>query len=112
MAKTGGILGLIAGIFGVLGAIVTLVVGGGGSMFQAEGAGEIVALGWAGLICSGIVIVLGAVGLGSSSRWPGILMIISSLAGAIYGGTVVAIAMVLSLIGGLLSALGSRRKAT
>ena len=36
MKKAGGIIALIARIFGVLAAIFTLVVGGAGAAFEAE----------------------------------------------------------------------------
>ena len=72
MGKAGGILGIIAGIFVVFAAIFTLFMGGAGSALQAEGADTVLMLGWGGLVFSFIVIVLGAIGLGSSSKWPGI----------------------------------------
>ena len=51
MKKAGGIIALIAGIFGVLAAIFTLLVGGAGAAFEAEGADTIIGLGWGGF-CS------------------------------------------------------------
>lgn len=110
VAKAGGILALIAGIFGVLAAVFTLFMGGAGSAFQAEGADTVLALGWGGLAFSFIVIILGAVGLGAMSRLPGILLIVSSLAGAALGGTFVALFMVLSLIGGIFMTVGRRQR--
>ncbi len=112
MNKAGGILGIIAGIFSVFAALFTLFMGGAASALQAEGAHTVLTLGWGGLIFSFVVIILGAIGLGSSSRWPGILQIISSLAGAVLGGTFVAIFMVLALIGGILLVSGRRKPST
>lgn len=108
MQKAGGIIALIAGIFGVIAAIVTLSIGGIGSAFEAEDAGTVVGLGWGGLGFSFATIVLGAVALGSRSRLPGLLLIFSALAGVVLGGTLVAVFMVLALIGGILAMVGTK----
>ena len=103
MEKAGGIIALIAGIFGVGAAIFTLVFGGLASSFEAEGADTVVGLGWGGLLFSFLTIVLGAVGIGGVKRKiVGSLIVLCSIAGAILGGTFVAICMALSLIGGIL----------
>lgn len=36
MRKAGGIIGLVAGIFGTIAALITLVVGGTGAAFHAN----------------------------------------------------------------------------
>lgn len=41
---------------------------------------------------------------------PGILLIICAIAGAILGGTFVAIFMVLALIGGILTVIGNKKE--
>lgn len=113
MRKAGGIIALIAGIFAVLAAFFTLFIGGVASAVEAENAQVAIGLGWGGVVFSFITIVLGAVAIGSASRWPGILLILCAIAGAILGGTLVAIFMCLALIGGLVAALGrSPRKET
>lgn len=111
MKKAGGIIALVAGIFGVLAAIVTLSVGGIGSAFDASDSGTVVFLGWGGLIFSFVTIVLGAVAIGSKSKIPGILLILSSIAGAIFGGTMVAICMLLAITGGILAIIGKPQEA-
>ena len=102
MKKSGGIVALIAGIFGVIAAVVTLFTGGIASAFEAEGAEVVVLLGWGGVAFSFLVIILGAVAIGAKGKIPGILLIICSIAGAALGGTIVAVFMALSLIGGIL----------
>lgn len=52
MGKTGGILGLIGGIFAAFAAVFTLAVGGVGAAFEAKQAGAIVDFGWYGLASS------------------------------------------------------------
>lgn len=110
MRKAGGIIALIAGIFGVIAAIVTLVIGGVGSALNGEGASTVIGLGWGGVLFSFLTIILGAIALGVHSRVPGILLIIVTIAGAILGGTIVAVFMVLALIGGILVTIGGGKK--
>lgn len=111
MKKAGGIIGLVAGIFGVIAAVATLFFGGLGAAVETEGAQTVVGLGWGGLAFSFVTIVFGAVAMGARSMVPGILMIICAVAGAVLGGTIVAIAMVLALIGGILATIGARSQA-
>ncbi len=110
MKKAGGIIALIAGIFGVIAAIVTLFVGGIGSAFGGEGAETVIGLGWGGILFSFLVIIFGAISIGSKGKVPGILLIVSAIAGAILGGTFVAVFMVLALIAGILTVIGKRKE--
>ena len=103
MRKAGGIIALIAGVFAVLAAIVTLAIGGLGSAFAAHNAGTVVWLGWGGVLFSFLVIVLGAVCTGATSRVPAILLIVCAIFGAVLGGTLVALFMALALLGGLVA---------
>lgn len=110
MTKAGGMIALIAGIFGVIAAGVTLFIGGVGAGLEADGASTVVGLGWGGVIFSFATIVLGAIVMGSTSKVPGILLIVCSILGAVLGGTLVAVFMALALIGGLLAFLGKKPK--
>lgn len=109
MQKAGGIVALVAGVFAVLAAFVTLFIGGVGGAVDAEGADTIILLGWGGVFFSFACIVMGAVAMNSISRVPGILLIICALAGGILGGTLVAIFMALALVGGILAIMGRRK---
>lgn len=109
MQKSGGIIALIAGIFGVIAAIVTLMFGGVAAGFEAEGASTVVGLGFGGMFFSFLTIVLGAVAMGAKGKIPGILLIISAIAGAILGGTFVAVFMALALIGGIIATIGTKK---
>jgi hypothetical protein len=106
MRKAGGIIALIAGIFGIFAAGITLMVGGVGSAVKADNAHMVVGLGWGGVGFSFLVIVLGAVAMGSNSRLPGMLLILASIFGAVLGGTLVAIFMLLAFVGGILASIG------
>lgn len=108
MKKAGGIIALIAGVFAVIAALFTLFVGGAGKAFESKGADTVLMLGWGGVAFSFLTIVLGAVCMGATSRWPGVLLIICALAGAILGGTFVALFMSLALVGGIIALFGKR----
>ena len=110
MQKAGGIIGLIAGIFGVLAAGVTLFMGGLGGALKAEGASTVIGLGWGGVLFSFLCIIFGAVAMSSESKIPGALLTLSAIAGAILGGTLVAVFMVLAFIGGILATIGAKKK--
>ena len=108
MGKAGGIIGIIAGIFGFIAAIVTLLVGGLVSAFNANGAHDVVSFGWGGVVFSFLAIVFGAVAV-AKPKGAGIGLIIVSILGAVLGGTLVAICMALSLIGGILAIAGAKK---
>jgi hypothetical protein len=111
MRLAGAIIALIAGIFATFAAGFTLFVGGIGGAFRADRADLVVALGWGGVAFSFLTIIFGAIGIGNKSKIPGFLLILSSLAGAVLGGSLVAVFMALSLIGGILVAIDGGAKA-
>lgn len=106
MRKSGGIVALIAGLLAFIAAVFTLVVGGIGSNFNADAGDTIMGLGWGGILISFLIIVLGAVAMYAKTFIPGILIIIASIFGAIYGGALVAVLMLLALMGGVLACIG------
>jgi hypothetical protein len=108
MQKAGGIIALIAGIFGVIAAFVTLFIGGVGGAFKAAGASTVVGLGWGGVAFSFLCIVFGAVAIGAKSKAPGILLMCCAVAGAIFGGTFVAVFMTLAFVGGIIATVGAK----
>lgn len=110
MQKAGGIIALIAGVFGIGAAVITLFIGGVGGAFDAEGAGTVIGLGWGGILFSFTTIILGAIAITAKGRVPGVLLIVCAIAGAILGGTMVAIFMVLAFIGGILATLGAPKR--
>lgn len=62
------------------------------------------------MIFSFLSIVLAAIAFGVHSRIPGILIVASSIAGAILGGTLVAIIKALSIIGEVFIIIGGGKK--
>ena len=109
MKIAGGIIAIIAGLLGVVAALITLFMGGLGGALEADGAETVVALGWGGVFFSFLVIILGAVSLAAKTLIPAIGLIVSSLLGAILGGTLVAFCMILALVGGVLATVGTKR---
>lgn len=109
MQKAGGIIAIIAGVFGTIAAGITLLLGGVASALGGEGADTVVGLGWGGVAFSFATIVLGAIALGAKGRVPGILLIVSALFGVVLGGTLVAVFMVLALVGGILAVVGTKK---
>jgi hypothetical protein len=112
MKKAGGIIALIAGIFGIIAAIATMFIGGVGAAFGGEGAETVIGLGWGGILFSFLTIIFGAIAMNAKSKVPGISLIICAIAGSILGGTFVAIFMVLALIGGILTVIGKKKETT
>lgn len=109
MKKAGGIIALIGGIFGVFAALFTIFVGATAGAFNADGANSVDMLGWTGLGFSFAVIVLAAICMNAETKKPGVKLIIASILGILFGGTLVAIFMVLPLIGGVLALTDSNK---
>lgn len=107
MKNAGGVIGIIAGVFGTGAALVTLLFGGIGAAFNANGAQTVVGLGWGGVLFSFLTIVFGAV-VFARPKGAGIALVVTSILGAILGGTLVAVFMGLALIGGVLATIGSK----
>ena len=110
MKIAGGIIALIAGLFGVVMAFVTLGVGGLGAAFGGEGAETVIGLGWAGVFLTFAIIAFSVASMFAKSTIPAVAVIILSLITAIAGGTLVAIFMVLALIGGIMALVGVKKE--
>ena len=105
MRKAGAFLALLAGLYGVLAAITTLVVLGGiGSSASVYLRG--VPLGWAGLALSFAIIILGAVCVRTTSQRPVFLLLLCALLGAVISETLVSLCMVSAFCSGLLATRG------
>ena len=83
MQKAGGIIALIAGVLGVVAALLTLFVGSVGTALQHnnEYAKLLVWSGWGGLLFSFLTIILGAVCISARSRMPAAFLIFAALGG-------------------------------
>ena len=109
MRKAGGIVAVIAGVYGIIAAVLSMTFGSGDDI--------VTRVGWGGILCSFVTIGLGAIVFGDKSRWVGVLLIVTSILGMIWvggwllvgaargtmsGGEYVGISMVFSLLGGVL----------
>lgn len=110
MKKAAGIISIIGGIFGIFAAIFTLMIGGIGSAFKANGYGTVVGLGFGGILFSFLSIILGAIVMNSEKKLIPTLLIINSILGIILGGTFVAFFMSLVLIAGILAYFDKSKK--
>jgi hypothetical protein len=110
MRKKGGILAVVAGLYGALAATITLIVLGGiGSRARIDDL--VVCLGWAGVVSSVLTIILGTICLlTTTSTRPALLLALNALVGAVLSVTPVKIFMALAFIGGLLAVLGGVSK--
>ena len=115
MRKAGGIVAVVAGIYGLIAAILTMSFESGDSV--------VARVGWGGILCSLVAIALGAVVFGGKSRGAGLLLIITSIFGLMWvggwlligasrgmmsAGEYVGISMLFSLLGGVLMAKSGR----
>lgn len=121
MQKSGGIIALIGGIFGTIAAIFTLFVGGvtagleGASAALSDTAvdtsasSQIAEFAMLGLVFSFLTIIFSVIAMNAKGKIPGLILMVCAVVGAITGGTFVAVCMVLTLIGGLLATLGTKK---
>jgi uncharacterized membrane protein len=102
LKKAGAIISLVSSIIAVLMGFITLFFGGLGTALEAEGASTVTNLGWGGVFLSFILIVISAAAISAKSKKLPVAIIVLSLITAIFGGTFVAIFMVLCLLGAFL----------
>ena len=100
MRKGGALLALLAGLYGVLAAIITLIVLGGSVDLRG------VWLGWVGLALSFLIIALGAICIRTTSQIPVFLLLLCALAGAVISETLVSLCMASAFFSGLLATRG------
>jgi hypothetical protein len=103
------VLGLLGGIFGVIGATFALFVGGIGAAFNAEGAGTVSGLGWAAVVFS-ILGIVASVMVRSRPKASGIMFLIAGIGGIISISAAYILPGVLLIIAGILS-LARKEKA-
>lgn len=99
------IIGIFGSVAGFIGAIFALFVGGIGSAFGAEGAGEIAGLGFGALIAS-IAALVGAALAMAKPRTSAVIMGVSAIAGLIFVFMAFVIGTILLLLATLFAFLG------
>jgi hypothetical protein len=116
MSKAGGIVALIAGIFGFIFALFTLSIGGVASGLHVHGAGQALLIGWIALIMAALQITFGAIAVGKVGKRTGFYLLAVSLIGIFAGLMMVAsiggaICSLLALLGGILVEADARQRA-
>ena len=96
------VLGLLGGIFGLIGAITAIMFGGLGQALNASGASSIVGAGVMAIIFS-IIGIVGAVIVKSRNKTAGYMMLISAFGGLICISLAYVISFILLLIGGIMA---------
>ncbi len=108
VAILGGTVAVIGGIYATLMSFITLFFGslgvfGGG--WTGAGFSPV-----ATLLFGFLMIVFGALAINARGPIPGIIVVICSVLGAIFGGLLIAVFMILPLIGGGLAATAAGRE--
>ena len=104
----GGITAVIGGIYATLMSFITLFfgsLGGFGGSWAGIGFSPLVSLGFGFL-----TIIFGALAINARGPIPGIIVMITAVLGAIFGGLLLALFMIFPLIGGALAAAAARRQ--
>lgn len=101
MKTLGAVLSILGGILGLLAAIFTLFAGGVVASLDSSET-QTMALGFGGLLLCGLVFMFAIVSFVRPSG-AGKLVLILSVAALVYGGTFVAIAMLFSISGAIVS---------
>ena len=108
--RTGAIvLGIVAGLAGLVSAVLALIVGGVGAAVEAEGASQVIGLGWSALGFS-LLGLFGAAMSIAKPRLAALVMAVAGIAVAISISLFAVIATPLFLVGALLAFLGRRPK--
>ncbi len=101
------VLGITGGVFGIIAALLALMLGGIGSAFDAAGAGSIVGRSFFAVFIGVIAIVGGALAI----RYPkvsAILQLITGVVGLVLIGWFWIFSVILLLVGALLAFLGRK----
>jgi len=98
------VLGLLGGIFGFIGAIIAMFIGGIGSVLGAEDASTVIGLGWLAILFA-IIGIVGAALVRNKTKLGGLFMIVSAVGGVISVSFGYALAFVLLIIAGLMAVI-------
>jgi hypothetical protein len=122
MRIAGGVLALVASVGGTIAGFVTVCVGAAGKALgdstyvqdgkMASQGDTVMNLGWLGILASFLALVLGIVVLCSKSQKPAWILLACSILGIVFGGTLVAFFMVLSVAGAIFALVGGKKVPT
>lgn len=109
--RVGAVIGVWAGIFGILLAIIT-VFGGQGLSFLFLDLEPVIKMGHAGFYLSLLTVVLAGLCVEARSETPGIFLVATAVLGIVLGGPLVAVCMLFALAGGILTLVGTMSRPT
>lgn len=95
------VLGLLGGIFGFIGALFALFIGGVDAVLNSTGTSEVIGLGWAAVIFS-ILAIVGCVVVRSKAKLGGAFLLIAGIGGLISISFYYLLPAVLLIIAGLM----------
>lgn len=103
------VLGIIGGVFGIIGALIALFIGGLGAAFEAEGGGTIAGLGFVAVFIGVLGIVGGAMSKSKpkAAAW---LQLIAGISGFIAVSAAWLIAGPLLILGGIFAWVGKPKE--
>ncbi|HSH82192.1 MAG TPA: hypothetical protein VLA19_27000 [Herpetosiphonaceae bacterium] len=108
LRMAGGTIAVIGGIYTTVWAFIVVFVGGTGLFgggWASSGLAPAVSL------ISGILLIfLGALAISARNPFPGVMVIITAVIGAITGGLLLTLFMILPVIGGAMSAVAAGRQ--
>lgn len=94
-------MGIIGGVFGIIASILAMTLGGIGSAFEADGANQIVGLGFAAMLFSILGIIGGSIAK-SKTKLAGIFLLVSGVGGFICISLFYTISGILFIVAGLI----------
>lgn len=101
-------MGIIGGVFGIIAAIIAMMVGGVGAAFGASGAHSIVGLGFGAMLFSILGIIGGAIAK-AKTKLAGWLLLISGIAGFICISAFFIISGILFIVAGLIGVFSKKK---
>ncbi|MFD2371505.1 DUF4064 domain-containing protein [Brevibacillus sp. GCM10020057] len=101
-------LGLIAGIFGVISAVLAMFIGGVGEALNANGASTVSGLGMAALLFSILGIIAAAISK-SKTKLAGWLMLVAGVGGFISVSLFYILSGILFVVGGLMGIFSKKK---
>ncbi|WP_052810145.1 hypothetical protein [Streptomonospora alba] len=110
MLTTALVLGIVGGVFGIIGGLAAMLVGGLGAAFEAQDSGSIVGWGFAAVFFGVAGIVGGALARGAS-KTAALLLLLSCVGGFIAVEMAWLIAGPLLIVGAGLAWFGRRKRA-
>ena len=104
------VLGLIGGIFGIIGPLIALAIGSFGTQVMHDASSATISyLGWLAIVFS-ILGIVGSVVVRHKPRLGGVFMLVSAIGGVISISFFYALSFVLLLIAGLMGLLMKDKK--